>query len=114
MILVFCFQFSRDMVVNVYSEYVNNFPMAMEEIKAAQISKPGLEEFLNVSYDRVTYCQYWLFCYFLKNRLSEVKQFFFNFSETEYVKEEYRSPDIVRSHGKTNTEIPSVHHAHQG
>lgn len=49
MILVLCFQFSRDMVVNVYSEYVNNFPMAMEEIKAAQISKPGLEEFLNVS-----------------------------------------------------------------
>lgn len=37
------------MVVNVYSEYVNNFPMAMEEIKAAQILKPGLEEFLNVS-----------------------------------------------------------------
>ena len=42
-------QFSRDMVVNVYTEYVNNFPMAMEEIKAARISKPGLDEFLNVS-----------------------------------------------------------------
>lgn len=37
------------MVVNVYSAYVNNFPMAMEEIKAAQISKPNLDEFLNVS-----------------------------------------------------------------
>lgn len=43
------------MVVNVYSEYVNNFPMAMEEIKAAQISKPGLDEFLNVSGEPVVY-----------------------------------------------------------
>nr|XP_034337899.1 uncharacterized protein LOC105340678 isoform X3 [Crassostrea gigas] len=55
---IFTASFSRDMVVNVYSEYVNNFPMAMEEIKAAQISKPGLEEFLNntskKSIDRLT------------------------------------------------------------
>lgn len=49
------------MVVNVYSEYVNNFPMAMEEIKAAQISKPGLEEFLNVSKHRVTQLNVLLF-----------------------------------------------------
>ncbi|XP_078337280.1 uncharacterized protein LOC111137059 isoform X3 [Crassostrea virginica] len=55
---IFTASFSRDMVVNVYSEYVNNFPMAMEEIKAAQISKPGLDEFLNnmskKSTDRLT------------------------------------------------------------
>ncbi|XP_056013747.1 uncharacterized protein LOC125646134 isoform X6 [Ostrea edulis] len=44
---IFTASFSRDMVVNVYSAYVNNFPMAMEEIKAAQISKPNLDEFLN-------------------------------------------------------------------
>ncbi|XP_061162853.1 uncharacterized protein LOC133172061 [Saccostrea echinata] len=44
---IFTASFSRDMVVNVYSEYVNNFAMTMEEIKAAQLSKPGLEEFLN-------------------------------------------------------------------
>ncbi|XP_062618694.1 rho guanine nucleotide exchange factor 10-like isoform X2 [Saccostrea cucullata] len=44
---IFTASFSRDMVVNVYSEYVNNFAMTMEEIKAAQVSKPGLEEFLN-------------------------------------------------------------------
>lgn len=49
MILVLCFQFFRDMVVNVYSEYVNNFFMVMEEIKVVQILKLGLEEFLNVS-----------------------------------------------------------------
>ena len=43
------------MVLNVYTEYVNNFPMAMEEIKAAQISKPGLDEFLNVSGESAVY-----------------------------------------------------------
>lgn len=63
------------MVVNVYSEYVNNFPMAMEEIKAAQISKPGLEEFLNVSKLRVT--QYLMFCYFFNKQIERSKTIFF-------------------------------------
>lgn len=102
------------MVVNVYSEYVNNFPMAMEEIKAAQISKPGLEEFLNVSLRQSNLLPVLIVLIFLKKQIKWSKTIFFYFYETEYVKEEYRSPDIVWSHGKTNTEIPSVHHAHQG
>lgn len=44
------FQFSKSMVLDVYSDYVNNFTNAMALIKKACMSKPAFLEFLKVSY----------------------------------------------------------------
>lgn len=43
-------QFSKSMVLDVYSDYVNNFTNAMALIKKACISKPAFLEFLKVAY----------------------------------------------------------------
>ncbi|XP_033763685.1 rho guanine nucleotide exchange factor 10-like [Pecten maximus] len=43
---IFTASFSRAMVVDVYSDYVNKFSTAMEEIKRAQNAQPGLRKFL--------------------------------------------------------------------
>lgn len=43
------FQFSKSMVLDVYSDYVNNFTNAMALIKKACMSKPAFLEFLKVS-----------------------------------------------------------------
>ncbi|XP_021375472.1 rho guanine nucleotide exchange factor 10-like isoform X2 [Mizuhopecten yessoensis] len=43
---IFTASFSRAMVVDVYSDYVNKFSMAMEEIKRAQNAQPALRKFL--------------------------------------------------------------------
>lgn len=45
-----CFQFSKSMVLDVYSDYVNNFTNAMALIKKACLSKPAFLEFLKVSF----------------------------------------------------------------
>lgn len=42
-------QFSKSMVLDVYSDYVNNFTNAMALIKKACLSKPAFLEFLKVS-----------------------------------------------------------------
>lgn len=42
-------QFSKSMVLDVYSDYVNNFTNAMALIKKACMSKPAFLEFLKVS-----------------------------------------------------------------
>lgn len=62
----FCFpQFSKSMVLDVYSDYVNNFTNAMALIKKACMSKPAFLEFLKVSfslwvqssqYFRISFC----------------------------------------------------------
>lgn len=44
-----CVQFSKSMVLDVYSDYVNNFTNAMALIKKACMSKPAFLEFLKVS-----------------------------------------------------------------
>ena len=41
------------MVLDVYSDYVNNFTNAMSLIKKACISKPAFLEFLKVSYSNL-------------------------------------------------------------
>lgn len=43
-------QFSKSMVLDVYSDYVNNFTNAMALIKKACMSKPAFLEFLKVSF----------------------------------------------------------------
>lgn len=45
------FQFSKSMVLDVYSDYVNNFTNAMALIKKACLSKPAFLEFLKVSFE---------------------------------------------------------------
>lgn len=42
------FQFSKSMVLDVYSDYVNNFTNAMTIIKKACLTKPAFLEFLKV------------------------------------------------------------------
>lgn len=41
-------QFSKSMVLDAYSEYVNNFSLAMDVIKKTCASKPPFLEFLRV------------------------------------------------------------------
>lgn len=41
-------QFSKSMVLNVYSDYINNFTNAMALIKRACLSKPSFLDFLKV------------------------------------------------------------------
>lgn len=43
------FQFSKSMVLDVYSDYVNNFTNAMSIIKKACLTKPAFLEFLKVT-----------------------------------------------------------------
>lgn len=43
-----CVQFSKSMVLDVYSDYVNNFTNAMALIKKACMSKPAFLDFLKV------------------------------------------------------------------
>ena len=43
-------QFSKSMVLDVYSDYVNNFTNAMALIKKACLSKPAFLEFLKVRF----------------------------------------------------------------
>uniref|UniRef100_A0A8C7KAI6 Rho guanine nucleotide exchange factor 10 like n=1 Tax=Oncorhynchus kisutch TaxID=8019 RepID=A0A8C7KAI6_ONCKI len=47
---LFVASFSKSMVLDVYSDYVNNFTNAMALIKKACISKPAFLEFLKVAY----------------------------------------------------------------
>jgi hypothetical protein len=42
-------QFSKSMVLDVYSDYVNNFTNAMSIIKKACLTKPAFLEFLKVT-----------------------------------------------------------------
>lgn len=42
-------QFSKTMVLNVYSDYINNFTHSMALIKKACTSKPAFLDFLKVS-----------------------------------------------------------------
>lgn len=42
-------QFSKTMVLNVYSDYINNFTHSMALIKKACMSKPAFLDFLKVS-----------------------------------------------------------------
>lgn len=49
MTLILFPQFSKSMVLDVYSDYVNNFTNAMALIKKACMSKPAFLEFLKVS-----------------------------------------------------------------
>lgn len=42
------FQFSKSVVLDVYSDYVNNFTNAMSIIKKACLTKPAFLEFLKV------------------------------------------------------------------
>lgn len=42
-------QFSKTMVLNVYSEYINNFTHSMSLIKKACMSKAAFLDFLKVS-----------------------------------------------------------------
>lgn len=42
-------QFSKSMVLDVYSDYVNNFTTAMSLIKKACLTKPAFLDFLKVS-----------------------------------------------------------------
>lgn len=42
-------QFSKSMVLDVYSDYVNNFTNAMSIIKKACLTKPAFLEFLKVA-----------------------------------------------------------------
>ena len=46
------FQFSKSMVLDVYSDYVNNFTNAMSIIKKACLTKPAFLEFLKVGAGR--------------------------------------------------------------
>lgn len=41
-------QFSKSMVLDAYSEYVNNFSTAMAVVRKTCASKPGFLEFLKV------------------------------------------------------------------
>ena len=43
------------MVIDVYSCYVNNFSVAMEELKTLQSNKAALAAFLTVRFDYMTY-----------------------------------------------------------
>lgn len=43
-------QFSKAMVLDVYSSYVNNFTHAMETAKKSAAQKPRFQEFLEVSF----------------------------------------------------------------
>lgn len=45
---VFFQQFSKSMVLDAYSEYVNNFSTAMAVVRKTCASKPGFLEFLKV------------------------------------------------------------------
>lgn len=49
-------QFSKSMVLDVYSDYVNNFTNAMALIKKACMSKPAFLDFLKVSSDQSIVC----------------------------------------------------------
>lgn len=42
-------QFSRTVVLNVYSDYINNFTHSMALIKKACMTKPAFLDFLKVS-----------------------------------------------------------------
>ena len=44
------FQFSKSMVFDVYSDFVNNFLVAMETAKKQARQKPAFGEFLKVIY----------------------------------------------------------------
>lgn len=46
------------MVLDVYSDYVNNFTNAMALIKKACMSKPAFLEFLKVSFTTFVLCAY--------------------------------------------------------
>ena len=43
------------MVIDLYSCYVNNFSVAMEELKTLQSTKAALAAFLTVRFDHMTY-----------------------------------------------------------
>lgn len=43
------------MVLNIYSDYVNNFTNAMSIIKKACLTKPAFLEFLKVAWDQVVF-----------------------------------------------------------
>lgn len=47
-VTMFPSQFSKSMVLNVYSDYINNFTSAMALIKKACLSKPAFLDFLKV------------------------------------------------------------------
>ena len=58
------------MVLDVYSDYVNNFTNAMALIKKACMSKPAFLEFLKVSFSpRAQHIFLCLFSYFFKSKL---------------------------------------------
>lgn len=44
-----CPQFSKSMVLDAYSEYVNNFSTAMAVVRKTCASKPAFLDFLKVS-----------------------------------------------------------------
>lgn len=48
-----CAKFSKSMVLDVYSDYVNNFTTAMSLIKKACLTKPAFLDFLKVSGSQV-------------------------------------------------------------
>lgn len=49
------------MVLDVYSDYVNNFTNAMALIKKACMSKPAFLDFLKVSFNQSIVCIFVLF-----------------------------------------------------
>lgn len=51
---VFPHQFSKSMVLDAYSEYVNNFSTAMAVVRKTCASKPGFLDFLKVSDSKVS------------------------------------------------------------
>uniref|UniRef100_A0A669AVE7 Rho guanine nucleotide exchange factor 10 like n=1 Tax=Oreochromis niloticus TaxID=8128 RepID=A0A669AVE7_ORENI len=53
---LFVASFSKSMVLDVYSDYVNNFTNAMALIKKACMSKPAFLEFLKVSLNQSIVC----------------------------------------------------------
>lgn len=56
-------QFSKSMVLDVYSDYVNNFTTAMSLIKKACLTKPAFLDFLKVSGTQKWTCGAAGYCY---------------------------------------------------
>lgn len=44
----YCFQLSKSLVIDSYTDYVNNWKKAREKLKSAEQSKPAFSRFLEV------------------------------------------------------------------
>lgn len=97
---VFIASFSKSVVLDVYSEFINNFSVAMDLAKSESKRKNALSEFLQViihlskiERKKKKKCQ--MICCVFFSRLGEADEF-------------SRSTEFFRTHGEARATVPAV------